>query len=164
MSKKLAPNDKLIAAAKHGSALALAAALIDGADANARCAHGVPALNWLAGDAGRAAAVSWFIAQGANPRLANPDGCTALMFAADGADPATLAALVEGGADLAARDNCGRSALDYAVEADLAKNAAALRALGERAEIEAVATPDEPTAAGPLVAAASAAPRAALRL
>jgi ankyrin repeat protein len=60
-------------------------------------------------------AVAWLIAHGADVNARGPGGRTAAHLAAErNTGPRTLALLVEGGADLAARDEDGHSPLDLA--------------------------------------------------
>jgi hypothetical protein len=59
--------------------------------------------------------VSWLLAHGADVNARGPGGRTAAHFAAErNTRPATLALLVESGADLAARDEDGHTPLDVA--------------------------------------------------
>lgn len=59
--------------------------------------------------------VSWLIARGADVNAPGPGGRTAAHFAAErNTGPTTLAVLVESGADLATRDEDGRTPLDVA--------------------------------------------------
>jgi ankyrin repeat protein len=91
--------------------------------------------------------VGILLARGADPNAASSRGATPLMMAAasDHPDPATVRALIEHGAQVDARDDQERSALDWALlqgETDVAK---LLRQAGAHA------TPSAPAATTPLV-------------
>ncbi len=86
-----------------------------GGDPNGVEEKGIPLLHsrvhW-----GHTTVVLWLLERGADPNRKDPDGSTALHYAAArGAAPRLLEALVRAGADVTARDGQGRTPLDIAL-------------------------------------------------
>src|SRR5436309_112786 len=122
----------LMYAAVFASPATLQLLLESGADINASNNNGSTALMWAAGDPakvrllldrgaafdGNVATMHLLLGRGADPnRAGKRGGITPLMMAAAGARPSEAAVrlLLEKGADVQARDERGRNALDWAL-------------------------------------------------
>jgi hypothetical protein len=84
-----------------------------GADVNARRADSMTGL-MLACAGGMEDSVPFWLDAGAKVNLRGPNGCTAIMLGAT--YPTIVQRLLERGADVAAADNDGDTALDYAID------------------------------------------------
>ena len=102
----------------------------------------VPAVA-LAASAGKVASIGTLAARGADLNAAGTHGYTPLMMAAASVrpDPAVIRALVDKGADVHARDDVGRTALDWALLQGETPAAAALKNAGARAMAPPAAAP-----------------------
>lgn len=106
--------------------------LLRGSPINATDANGLSALNVACGGSEESdPVVAALIEAGADPKIADSDGVTPLMRAADRGNPARVAAIIKAGAPLDAKDNSGRSALDWAMARDDEAGEAAARTLRE---------------------------------
>src|ERR1700722_505780 len=118
-------NQRLLLAARTGSATGVDAALLAGADPNARDAQGRTALSCAAAidmtDAERAGIFGALIAKGADPRLSDHDGFTPLHEAAAQGRHDAIALLLEKGADINAAAGNGTTPLQSAVNVALSR-------------------------------------------
>lgn len=106
--------------------------LLRGSPLNATDANGLTALNVACGGSDESdAVVDALLQAGADPKIADNDGVTPLMRAADRGNPARVAALIKAGAPLETRDQGGRSALDWALARDDEAGEAVARLLRE---------------------------------
>lgn len=93
--------------------------LIPGSPLNATDASGMTALNVAAGGVENSTAVvAALLAAGADPKIADADGVTPLMRAADRGDAERATLLLKAGAPADAKDASGRTALDWAAARD----------------------------------------------
>jgi len=114
----------------------------------------VPTLS-VAANQGAFETVKLLVAHGADARVAGSRGWTPLMMAAAAThpDPAVVAFLIEKGADLKARDDVGRTALDWALTQG---DTAVARQLKKAGAVSTAASPSAPPPiAKPRTAAAS---------
>jgi ankyrin repeat protein len=116
-------DQRLLLAARTGSATGVTAALSAGADPNTRDAQGRTALNYAASidmtDAERADIFKALFARGADPRRADHDGFTPLHEAAARGRHDVIALLLEKGADINAAAENGTTPLHSAVNVAL---------------------------------------------
>ena len=108
--------DDLVALAAAGKFADLQKAVSDSTDFNSRSKRGWTCLIGAC-RGGHLEIVKWLLARGADPNLTNPKGTTPLMYAktacfASG-ETALLDTLIAAGANIAATDEHGKSALDY---------------------------------------------------
>lgn len=108
-----APRDALHRAVQAGDAGAVKAALLAGAETNARDAQGWTALMHAANQ-GHALLIEPLLSAGAQPDARAPDGATALFIAALHGYSDIVAALLRAGADAAIPGPKGRTPLDMA--------------------------------------------------
>ncbi|GMV24836.1 MAG: hypothetical protein AMXMBFR58_08670 [Phycisphaerae bacterium] len=93
--------------------------LIPGSPINAVDASGMTALNIACGGAEDSnPVVAALLEAGADPRIADTDGVTPLMRAADRGDSARAAMLLKAGAPVDVKDGSGRTAYDWAIARD----------------------------------------------
>ena len=108
-----APRDALHRAVQAGDAGAVKAALLAGAETNARDTQGWTALMHAANQ-GHALIVEPLLSAGAHPDLRAPDGATALFIAALHGYSETVAALLRAGADASIAGPKDRTPLEMA--------------------------------------------------
>jgi ankyrin repeat protein len=106
-----------------------------GADPNQQVARSLFTTLALAASSGEVETVRLLLARGADARAGGSRGWTPLMMAAASArpNPAVTALLLENGADLHARDDAGRTALDWALMQGETPVARQLREAGAKA-------------------------------
>src|SRR5262245_40621166 len=102
----------------------------------------LPTLNF-ASASGQVEALRLLLAGGANPRTSGTHGWTPLMMAAAASrpNPAAIGLLLEKGVDVNARDDAGRTALDWALMQGETPVAEQLRKAGGRAMAPPIAPP-----------------------
>jgi ankyrin repeat protein len=120
----------------HSTVLTL---LESGADPNEPVRLGtlaMPSLS-MAAHVGVVDGLSLLIDRGANPNVSGPRGLTPLMVAAaaNRSDPAPVRVLLDRGADVHARDDSGRTALDWALMRGESQVASVLRLAGARGSL-----------------------------
>jgi ankyrin repeat protein len=116
-------------------------------------------VSFIAAHEGAADALRLFLDRGLNPNATGAHGITPLMLAAAGERPGalkTLEMLMAAGADLAAQDQLGRTALDWAMTRGETEAAQRLRARGAKAQDVAPAAPRPMTTHPPAIAVAKA--------
>ncbi len=93
--------------------------LVHGSPLNAADANGMTALNVACGGGEDSnPVVAALLEAGADPKIADSDGVTPLMRAADRGDAARVAMLLKAGAPVDAKDLSGRTAMDWATARD----------------------------------------------
>ena len=107
------PVSDVLQALVGGDRQALAKALEDGGDPNAKDRWATPALGIAAGR-GDLEAVRLLLEHGGDPNLASSVGNSPLMIAAARSRPEVVRALLDSGAKPAATNNWGLSATDWA--------------------------------------------------
>eukprot|EP00908_Phaeocystis_cordata_P020408 Transcript_3207.p1 GENE.Transcript_3207~~Transcript_3207.p1 ORF type:complete len:581 (-),score=161.38 Transcript_3207:311-2053(-) len=107
---KAIKSSALLAAAAAGNGEGVAAALANGADANASAENDVTAL-MLAARTGSVRAVQALLAQGAKAKRQSRRGCTALGLAADAGAAECASLLLESGAEVDTSDETGLTPL-----------------------------------------------------
>ena len=115
-----------------GTAPEVSAAIVVGADPNARTESGKTPLHLAAWKNPEPSVVAALIAGGADLNARGPHGMTPLHWAAwKNPEPSVAAALIEGGADPSARDGRGKTPFDYAKHNEALRGTEVYRRLDE---------------------------------
>ena len=118
----------LILAVINGHVATVSALLKAGADVNAKAKYGITALMFAARYCGSPEVINMLIDAGADDAVTDY-GETALMLAAEKNTPEVVEALINAGAYVKARDNEGKTVLDYANDNDKLKGTKTLERL-----------------------------------
>jgi ankyrin repeat protein len=102
----------LMAAASHGQLSCVELLLQTGMEVNAKTKEGTTALMEAARQRENSGVVPVLLKSGADPRARDKGGRTPLMFAAQYGGPENISALIAAGADVDAKDDTGKTALD----------------------------------------------------